>query len=91
MSDEASEIIAHITKQGGLFEVHEVRTFGGYLNDSNEEVVVTIHDNGDKNPSRRYSASAFVVDDPNRVTASNPEPSIDMAIRGVHWNELKRR
>lgn len=91
MSDDVAEIIADIAEQGALFEVHEVRTLGGYLNDSNEEVLIKLVDMGDKNPGHRYAASAEVVDDPSRVTASNPAPTILMAIRGVHWNELKRR
>jgi hypothetical protein len=70
--------------------VSEVRTFRAYLKDSDEEVEIIISDSGENARAGRYSASAQVVEDPDRVTASNPEKSIRMALAGVHWDELKR-
>lgn len=88
--EDTAEIIEAIRNQGDLFEVVEVRKFRGLLKDSNEEVDITVVDNG-KEDAGRYIASAEVVDDPSRVSASNLERTIKQAIFGVHWGELKRR
>lgn len=88
--EETTEIIEFVRRQG-LFEVAEVRTFRGYLGDSDEEVEIIIADSGENARAGRYIASAQVIEDPDRVTASNPENSIRMALAGVHWDELKRR
>jgi len=86
--EDATEIIETIRKQG-LFEVAEVRTFRGFLSDSDEEVEIIISDSGEEAQAGRYTASAQLVEDPDRVSSSNPEHSIKMALLGVHWNELK--
>ncbi|POH56975.1 hypothetical protein [Arthrobacter glacialis] len=91
MSDDVSEIIIQLEEAGKLFEVHEVRTFGGYLDETNEEVRISVIDMGDSRHATRYSASAVVVDDPSRHAAGNAEASLDMAIHVVHWNDLKKR
>ena len=88
--EDTTEIIETIRKQGDLFEVVEVRKFRGFLKDSNEEVEITVVDNGNEDEGR-FIASAEVVDDSNRVSASNLERTVRQAITGIHWDELKRR
>lgn len=87
--ENTTEIIDFVRQQG-LYEVTEVRTFKGYLKDSDEEVEIIISDSGDNARAGRYTASAQIVEDPDRVTTSNPENSIRMALAGVHWDELKK-
>lgn len=50
--EDTTEIIETIRKQGDLFEVVEVRKFRGFLKDSNEEVEITVVDNGNENAGR---------------------------------------
>lgn len=87
--EDTAEIIETIRMQGDLFEVVEVRKFRGLLKGSNEEVDITVVDNG-KEDAGRFIASAEVVDVPNRASASNLERTIKQAIAGIHWDELKR-
>lgn len=44
--EDTTEIIETIRRQGNLFEVVEVSKFRGFLKDSNEEVDITVVDNG---------------------------------------------
>lgn len=84
--EETFEAIEYIRTQG-LYEVAEVRTFRGMLNSSDEEVAIEVSVYG----PTKYIASAQVVGDESRVTASNMESTMKQALAGIHWNELERR
>lgn len=84
--EETYEAIEFIRTKG-LYEVAEVKSFRGMLNSSDEEVAIEVSVYG----PNKYIASATVVGDESRTTASNMEATMKQALWGIHWPELERR
>jgi len=83
------KIAAQLKRDGNLFEVCQKTTFTGYReskDDGNQEIEVDILDAVLGRPEHRYVCIAKSKD--GKMATGNPESSIDMAILGVHWNNL---
>ncbi len=82
-------IVAQLKKYANIFEVCQKTTFTGYREDKSgntQKVEVDILDAGPNRPELRYTCIAQSED--GKMATGNPESTIDMAILGVHWNNL---
>lgn len=86
--EDTSAIIEAIKAQNVVFEVREERRFTAYLKETNEEVEIILSDSGSTERGR-HTASARIVGSDTRVSASNPGHTVEEAVWGIHWTELK--
>ncbi len=85
------EIATRLKKDANIFEVRQKTTFTGYRKDKNgdnQEIEVDILDAGPNEPKVRYTCIARSED--GKMATGNPDSSIEMAILGVHWNNLDK-
>ncbi len=75
-----------------VHEVYQVTYFKGYRTtkqgDRELEVTFEIHDRGPNAGNLRYTVIA--TDEEGRMATGNPDVSIEMALRHVHWYDLDR-
>ena len=87
---ESAEIFARIGKVEGAFEVRRVvETFVFHRETAAgvQDVTVQVFDAGENaNPMLGYSVFATAND--GRTATGNPDRSIDLALRMVHWHDL---
>lgn len=86
---DLNETISRITTASGLSEVRQVTTYEGEL-EGVGRVEVTVSDRGVGEHSR-FSVFARTLDlDVEKTAAGNSDAELDVAISGVHWDDLKR-
>ncbi len=85
-----AEIINHLKRVSGFFEVYHKTSFECYRkakDGSEQEVLVEILDAGsDVDPQRRYQCVATTKD--GKIATGNPAASIDVVLSLVHWQDL---
>jgi hypothetical protein len=83
-------ILGHL-KSLGFFEVYHVLTFRGYREgeQGTQRVTVEVFDAGPGvDPGLRYHCQATTDD--GRMTAGNPDSSVETALMFVHWGDLDK-
>lgn len=96
MSDE--DVLGLVKDVSGAFEAYELRHFKIWRRTPDQggerELLVTILDAGADAGRNRYMVEVKPVEDTDEVdppySLSNPDDTIDHALRGVHWNEFDR-
>lgn len=72
------------TSHVAMYECTRSKKDGG-----NHQVIVEIHDSGDKaSPDTRYSVNARDADNPEICASGNDQPDVRTALAVVHWGDL---
>lgn len=86
------EIIHKLNSIGGISNTSQVTIFECThckKDGSLHQVIVEVHDHGDKAPlDTRYGVIAKDADDPNICASGNEQPDIGTALAVVHWGNL---
>lgn len=96
MNDDA--LLALVTDVSNAFESYSLRTFKIWrktpLNGGQRELLVTVLDSGSDAGNNRYMVEVKDAEETGEAdppySLSNPEPTIEHALQGVHWNEFDR-
>jgi hypothetical protein len=83
------EVMERLIGRAGIVEVYHVTHFQCYRDVEGaygQKVFVEILDRGPAASSGRYTCVATTED--GKLATGNPAPSIQLAIMGVHWNDL---
>ena len=82
-----NEEIMNILKEvAELFEISHVTTFRGFRKNSKgiiQELTIDILNNGSQ-------YACIVTSDDGKKTTGNPESSLDLVLRTVHWADLDK-
>lgn len=84
----ADEMLTQVLKLAHASEGSELRFFRVVR--KNRELLVTVLDSGPSAGSVRFHVEVRDAEDPpaTRYNLSNPGPTLEEALWGVHWNEL---
>ncbi|MCK4751811.1 MAG: hypothetical protein KAS75_00080 [Planctomycetes bacterium] len=83
------EIVARLKEYANCSEVYQKTTFEcirANKDGNTQKIEVSIFDAGPNRPEYRYHCVAN--SEGGKMATGNPDFSIDMAILGVHWNNL---
>lgn len=96
MTDD--ELLALVTEASDAFESYALRHFNIWRrtpeHGGERELLVTIKDRGPDAGPGRYSVEVQNAQDTGEenppYSLSNPEPTVELALDGVHWNEFDK-